>query len=151
MKKLISHLWYIGGVKKFDTETGKVSRAFFANRNETDFGAAWKQNGKWFVFHCDDQSLILQHENKIWRVNSENNVSIKGDQIREFEIFKNEEKVFSINYKPKGLLQQLIDPTYDGIDAESDDFFLYVTNMWEYWAKRPYSEFSQNSSGYKNV
>ena len=144
-------MWYIGGVKKFDTETGKVSRAFFANRNETDFGVAWKQNGKWFVFHNDEQSLILQHKSKIWRVNPEYSVSIKGDRIREFEIYKNNKKDFSIRYKPKGLLQQLIDPTYDAIDAESDDFFLYVTNMWAFWAKRSYSEFSQSFDKSKNV
>ncbi len=151
MKKLISHLWYIGGVKKFDTETGKVSIAFLADRNKADFGTAWKQNGKWFVFHCDEQSLVLQHKNKIWRVDSNYNATLTGGRVRKFEIFKHDKKVFSIKYKPKGLISRIIDPTYDAIDAESDDFFLYVTNMWEYWAKRPFSEFQLSPSVGKNV
>ncbi len=93
-KKIISHFGFIGGIREFDIETGQVCRAVLANRNDTKFGFAWKQNGKWFVFHSDEYSLILQHKDKIWRVNSDYKVRLKGDLIRKFEIFRKDKKVF---------------------------------------------------------
>ena len=145
MKKYISHAWYAGGVKEFDTETGAVLNAPNIAWGETDFGSVWKQNGKWFVFHKDNESLILQYKNNIWRVTSEYTVSLRGYFIfRNFRIMRNGKLVFSIWYKPKYLFGGLVDPTYDGLDAQSDDFFLYVKNIWHDWAARPFPDFDKD-------
>lgn len=145
MKKYISHFWYAGGIKEFNTKTGSVSDAPDLEWGKTDFGSVWKQNGKYFVFHNDEESLILQQKNNIWRVTPDYTVSLRGYYfIRNFKIKYKGKKVFSIWYKPKGLFFWIIDPTYDAIDTESDDFFLYVKNMWKSWEKRHFSEYQKH-------
>ena len=143
MKKFINHFWAVGGVKEFNTETGQISKSSeFDWMKAPDWGSAWKQNGKWFIFHNDDTSLILQHKRNIWRINKENEIKLRHFFIiRNFKITKNGNTVFSIWYKPKYLFFWYIDPTYDSIDAESDDFFLYVKAMWNYWRNKPYTDF----------
>ena len=142
MKKFISHKWYAGGVKEVDTNTGEVSSAPDKEWNETGFGSVWKQNGKYFIFYRDEESILLQQGRKKWRVIPEYTVILRGYFfVRNFKIFHQGKVVYSIWYKPSGVLFWLVDPTYDSIDAETDDFFLYVKNMWAYWGERPYSEF----------
>jgi len=142
MKKFISHAWYAGGVKEFDTETGVVASAPDKVWGSTGFGSIWKQNGKYFAFHRDNESLILQYKKNIWRLIPQYTVTLHGYYFfRNFRISHKGKLIFSIWYKPKGLFFWLIDPTYDSIDAESDDFFLYVKSMWESWGTKPFSEF----------
>ena len=142
MKKYISHAWYVGGVKEYDTDTGKIKGASDKEWGSTGFFSLWRQNGKFFAFYRDDRSLLLQNKTRKWRVIPEYTVSLKQYFIfRNFKIHQNGKEVFSIWYKPKGLFFFLIDPTYDSIDAESDDFFLYIKSMWASWGNRPYSEF----------
>ncbi|MBN1665101.1 MAG: hypothetical protein JW943_16005 [Deltaproteobacteria bacterium] len=138
MNKYISHYWCAGGVKAFDTETGAVSDAPHIKPEDAAFGSVWKQNGKWFAFHNDEKSFMLQHKQKIWRVAPDYTVSLRVWVIfRNFRIRHHGKLVFPIRYKPKCLFFWLIDPTYDSIDAESDDFSLYVKNMWQHWSVRP--------------
>lgn len=148
MKKLISYSWYIGGVKEFDTETGSVSPAPKSEWGSTGFGSLWRQNGKIFALYRDDESLLLQHETYKWRLTPDYKVSWKPYFIfKNFKIKYQGNTVFSIWYIPKDLFFSLIDPTYDYLDAESDDFFLYVKSMWESWGARPYSEFLEEFKG----
>jgi len=145
MKKYISHYWHSGGIKEFDTVSGVVAKANHIKSEETAFGSLWKQNGKWFAFYCDEKSFLFQHKHNIWRVTSEHTVSIRAYfLLRCFKIMHNGSVVFSIWYKPKFLFIALLDPTQDGIDEESDDFFLYVKNMWRRWANRPFPEFVES-------
>ena len=138
MKKLISHKWYAGGVKEYDTETGRITGSSDAKWGTTGFGSLWHQNGKTFAFHRDDQSLLLQCGKLKWRVTKDYRVSLRKLLfIRNFRIWHDGKWVFSIWYIPSGLIFGLVDPTYDAIDAESDDFFLYLRNMWAWWGERP--------------
>jgi hypothetical protein len=151
MKKLISHVWFAGGVKEFDTETGRITGISDKEWGSTGFGSLWRQNGKVFAFYRDDESLLLQYKTNKWRVTPEYTVSLRGFYfIRNFRIKQQGKVVFSIWYKPKGLFFFLIDPTYDAIDAEADDFFLYLKSMWASWGNKPYSEFL-NEFGAENV
>ena len=147
MKKFICHSWFAGGVKEFDTETGEVSDAPDMEWGKTGFGSVWKQNGKWFAFYKDERSLILQHKKNVWRLEPNTTVSLQGLVIRTFVIKENGKIVFKIRYRPKGLLMSVIDPTYDALDMESDDFFLYMKNMWEAWGSKPFSEFKKEFTG----
>ena len=142
MKKFICHAWLGLGVKEFDTEAGSVSDAPHIKPEKAEFGSLWRQNGKWFAFHNDEHSLILQHEQNIWRVTPDCTVSLRHWVIfRNFRIRHHGKRVFSIWYKLKFLFRSLPDPTHDSIDAESDDFFLYVKNMWQRWSGRAFSDF----------
>ena len=142
MKKLISHQWFAGGVKEFDTESGKVIGASDKEWGPTGFGSVWRQNGKDFAFYRDDESLLLQYRKSKWRPTPEFTVTLRGFYIlRNFRVKHHGKVVFSIWYRPKYLFFFFIDPTHDAIDAESDDFFLYVKNMWHSWGTKPYSDF----------
>jgi len=148
MKKFISYAWYVGGVKEFDTETGSVAPATGIEWGKTGFGSIWRKNGKYFAFYRDDESLLLQYKHYKWRVTPEYKVALRGYYfVRNFKIMHNGLVVFSIWYGTNSLFFWLIDPTYDAIDAESDDFFLYVKNMWTSWGNRPYSEFLNEFTG----
>lgn len=136
-KKLISHAWHTGGVKEYDIETGKILSDSPMEWGTTGFGSIWKQNGKVFALYHDDQSILLQCNTQKWRAIPEYTVSLTNLWIlRNFKIQHQGKVVFSIWYKPKGLLFSRIDPTYDAIDAESDDFFLYLNNMWTSWINK---------------
>ncbi len=140
---LIRHYWAAGGLREFDPASGSVSMRRF--RGEIDsWGSAWKQQGHWFVLWHDGDSLILQSGRRQWRLNSELTLDVTGHFRRSFRIRARGELEFEFNYWFKGALWSRIDPTYDGIDEESDDFFLYVTGMWGYWKNRPADEFLAN-------
>jgi hypothetical protein len=150
MKKYLSHYWHSGGVKEFDTVSGSVVNAINIKPEETGFGSLWKQNGKWFAFYSDEESFIFQHKHNIWRVTPEYSVSIRAYfLLRYFKIMLIGSVVFSILYKPKFLFIALLDSTHDSIDEESDDFFLYVKNMWQRWANSPLAEFNESRKKYK--
>jgi len=135
-------------VNEVDTETGDVSSAAGKEWGETEFGSVWKQNGRYFIFYRDEESILLQQGNEKWRVIPEYTVILRGYIfVRNFKIFHHGKVVYSIWYKPSGVFFWLVDSTYDSIDAESDDFFLYVKNMWSYWGKKPYSEFIKEFKG----
>lgn len=151
MKMIISHAWFSGGVKEYDTDSGKIIGSSDKEWGSTGFGSIWRQNGKDFAFYRDNESLLLQHKTNKWRVSPEYSVSLRGIYfLRNFRIKHHGKVVFSIWYKPKDLFIFLSDPTYDAIDAESDDFFLYLKRMWMSWGNRPYSEFL-NEFGADNV
>lgn len=61
--------------------------------------------------------------------------------VRRFEISERGKTSFSLCYLFLGAAQRAIDPTYDEIDEETDDFFLYVTEMWRHWTDRSMESF----------
>ena len=135
----LRHYWASGGVVEFDPATGKVRRS--AAGDVTDWGFVWKQRRRWFVLRHDDESLIFQHRAETWRLRSDVELSVSGDFRREFQISRDGRQEFSFRYGFRGTLFVHIDPTYDAIDEESDDFFVYVTSMWAYWKDRSADEF----------
>jgi hypothetical protein len=146
MKKHIRYFWHVGGIKEVDTESGSVVDIPTANEVDAQPGSVWKQNGKWFAFYKDDESWLLQHKNSKWRVTPEHSVSLRAwFLLRNFRIKRGGRLVFSIWYRPKYLFFFLIDPTYDAIDAETDDFFLFVKNTWNTEDRHPDTEMGKCS------
>ena len=78
MKKFISHLWHSGGVFEFNSNTGTIVPTKEVEWNNTEFGSVWKQNGKYYVFHLDDGSLLLQHKSVKWRVTPEYKATLRA-------------------------------------------------------------------------
>ena len=68
-------------------------------------------------------------------------LQVRGRYRRTFEIFRGGGVEFQFSYWFKGAIAAHIDPTYDRLEEESDDFFLYVMAMWEYWKNRSADEF----------
>ena len=77
-------------------------------------------------------------------LNASAELTVSGWFRRTFRIRQASKKVFSFSYWFKGIALATIDPTYDGLDEEGDDYFVYVTNMWRYWKDKGPAEFSKN-------
>lgn len=125
--KYIDYQWAIGGVRKLNTESGRSRRSFKYKWLATpDKGSAWRQDLKWFYWYEQDGQVHLQHKKKIWKVDENHQFYVRqvNTRYREFKVVRSGIEVFKLKYKVKGYWQSQFDPTYDGLDAENDDFFL---------------------------
>lgn len=138
---ILSHFWHADGVLAFDPSTGAVSPKLGVQSCKADWGFLWQQRGRWFAIHRDDQSLIFQTGPRRWRLTGNVELQITRGLVRRFEIKEHGLASFSLRYIFLGATQAAIDPTYDGIDEEIDDFFLYVTEMWRHWKDKGIDEF----------
>lgn len=138
----LQHYWSAGGIADFDPATGKVRRS--SARDTTDWGFVWKQRWRWFALWHDGESLIFQHREKQWRLTPDVEFAVSGQIRRKFEIYRSTSREFSFRYRFKGTLFAHLDPTYDAIDEETDDFFVYVTAMWKQWKDRSSDQFKEH-------
>ena len=137
----LRHYWAAGGIVDFDVDTGKVRRRLSKAALPDAWGFVWKQRGRWFCLWHDGQCLVLQHRQKQWRLNTEVELRVTGKFRRTFRIMRQGQEEFRFAYWFRGTIFAHIDPTYDALDEESDDFFIYVTGMWNSWKDRSADEF----------
>ena len=137
----LRHYWAAGGLVDFDPETGVVATRLSKTARPDEWGSAWKQHGRWFSLWHDGSYLVFQYRREQWRLNTEVELRVHGKYRRTFRIMRHGNEEFRFSYWFKGTIMAHIDPTYDGLDEESDDFFIYVTQMWDYWKDRDASEF----------
>ncbi len=138
----LNHYWTSGGTVEFDPQTGEVTRIRGTNRFPVNWGSVWRQRGRWFSLWHDGDALVFQHQRERWRLTPDVTLKVKGRIRRTFEISRNGDVEFLFRYWFKGTIFAHIDPTYDGLEEESDDFFVYVTLMWEYWKDRSVDDFT---------
>ncbi len=138
---LIQHLWHSGGIRDFDEATGRVGPVVQESVASASWGFLWEENGQWFAIRKDDQSLIFQSGPRSWRLDRDVQLLVHRGLRRRFEVKRDGVTEFQISYDFRGELYAAIDPTYDAIDEESDDFFLYVTEMWLHWKDKDFSTF----------
>jgi hypothetical protein len=127
---LIRHYWAGRGVVDFDPETGSVRRARDRSAAPETWGVAWRQRGRWFVLSHDGDSLVLQQRENRWPLTGDFEFAVSGGFRRSFQVRRSNALVFELSYWSWGALWSRVDPTYDGIDEEADDFFVYVCGMW---------------------
>jgi len=153
MIKYIDHHWAEGGVLQFNTTSGSVqSTSKYEWLKSPHWGTAWQQKGRWFVLHNDNTSFILQTESQVWKLTPEHKLLLRDFFVfRQFRITRGSKLIFSIWYIPRYFYLQIADPTYDTDDAESDDFFLYLINLWDSWKNREYSEFLKTQKDHKEI
>jgi len=133
---LIRHYWAARKLVDFEPETGSVRRARDPSAAPEAWGVAWRQRGRWFVLWRDGDSLVLQQRENRWRLNADVKLAVSGGFRRRFRIRRSDAVVFEFRYWSWGALWSRVDPTYDGIDEEADDFFMYVCGMWDYYKER---------------
>jgi hypothetical protein len=137
----LAHYWAVGGTWRFNPESGTMIWAPFVSRDKLDWGFVWRQGIRRFAVWKDDSSLIFQHRQNKWRLTSEIEIRLLRGARRRFTIVQDKTKAFDLKYRFGGLLWSGINPTYDALDEESDDFFLFVFNLWSSWKNRPVHEF----------
>ena len=137
----LNHYWAFGGKVEFDPETGDVTRGHVDKKSADAWGSVWKQRGRWFAIWHDGESLVFQHRRERWDLTPDVTLRVRGRYRRTFQILRDGDVEFQFAYWFKGLIAANIDPTYDRLEEESDDFFLYVTSMWINWKDRSVDEF----------
>lgn len=129
--KFISYNWAIGGVRRLNTDTGCSSRSFkYSWSQAPDKGWAWKICGKWFYSYEYNGEWYLQHKKMIFEQNGKYDFKVTqlNKRTRKLTIFEQSHLIFEFKYRFKGYWFSKIDPTYDYLDAESDDPFLLLIN-----------------------
>jgi hypothetical protein len=139
----VAHHWHAEGIFEFDPVSGSVVPAPAANPETAEWGAVWKEGDRWFVIWKDENSLVLQQGIERWPLTAGLRFRVTRNSPRVFEVLRDGACLLKVKYGFKGLLAQTIDPTYDEIDEDMDDFFLYVVGMWGFWKDRPISSFMQ--------
>ena len=138
----LRHYWASGGVVEYDPTSGNV----IARQRETiepvDWGSVWKQRGRSFGLWHDGDSLVFQCKHEQWKLTSHVTLRVLGRYWRTFQIARMGIVEFQFSYWFRGALSANIDPTYDRLEEEADDFFLYVMGMWESWRDRGADEFA---------
>lgn len=142
----LHHYWASGGIVEFDSETGDVTPRLKQASESVNWGSAWKQRGRWFGLWHDGTSLVFQHGGSQWKLTADVVLRVNGSFWRTFQIARQGNVEFQFSYRFRGAIIAAIDPTYDTLDEEADDFFLYVTRMWEYWKDRGSDEFGRSTS-----
>jgi hypothetical protein len=132
-----------GGLREFDPASGAVKRPPPGAARD-QFGFVWKQSGRWFAIRSDDESLLFQQGSETWRLRPENEFHVTPGPIRKvFTIEREGRVVFSLRYRLRlfAVISAIVDPAYDAMSQEADDFFVYVVNMWQGWKDLPMSAF----------
>lgn len=152
MKKYLRYHWLSRGIRQLETSTGQVTAAPGATEAQCDMGAVFRRRGKDYAFHHDDRGWMLQQGSRIWRVRPGTRIRLKQWLLlRNFSITESGRKTLSTWYGSLSPLLSLFDPTYDRIDAEADDFFLYVKNQWRYWCDRSSGELQEAVMQYREM
>lgn len=121
------------GLVRFDTEMGRAQSEYaetiearkahachgFANGSDTDWVAVYSLGGQlWFQAGSDkwglENSEITVSWNRMWFL-----------AMNQFRLFKGDKCVFSKRYR-SALLGALRDPTFDVLDEEGVDFYLWL-------------------------
>jgi hypothetical protein len=93
-------------------------------------GWAWKSEGKWFAVYYSDDELWFRCDELAYRIDSSHKCAFSEISNRHvFILTANDLIVFRHEYKIAQFARK-IDPTYDEIDAESDDFLLWLHRLW---------------------
>lgn len=141
MTMFLAHLWHAGGVRVFDPSTGAVGSVVDVTRDKAQWGFLWRQRGRWFAIRKDHESLIFQAGPNWWRLTDNVELQVTRGLLRRFELKQDGRTGISLRYVFRGAAQAAIDPTYDPIDEEFDDFFLYVMEMWRHWKNKSMDTF----------
>lgn len=131
---------------QFDPESGLIESSA-ESELPVEFGSVWKQSGRWFVLWHDGNALVFQAGSRRWKLDSGIELAVSGRFRRNFRICRNAKTLFSFSYWFRGSIWGFVDPTYDSLDEEADDFFVYVTGMWKHWMNRSPVEFLKNWRG----
>ena len=143
----LRHHWASGGVVEYDPTSGNVTARHSEIIEPVGWGSVWKQRGRWFGIWHDGDSLIFQCSQNRWKLTTEVTFRVIGRYWRTFQITRNGNVEFQFSYWFRGAFAANFDPTYDRLEEEADDFFLYVVGMWEYWQNRSTDEFAALAPG----
>lgn len=112
---------------------GKAYIRWLCLKTKNTVGWAYRFRRKWYAVWRQEGEIVFQASNKRWSLTNEkirfHNEEISSIQ-RKFFITLSKETVFELVYeKDKTKFWNINDITYDDIDEEYNDFFLWLTNI----------------------
>ena len=122
--KYISNHWAKGGVRRLDTKTGRSHRTLkYSWEDAPDLGWAIKLGFKWYFHYQHNNQWFFQHQNTVIPNDDDHSFSVEqvSKRRRQLTITQDGNTVFRVTYKFKGYWVSRFDPTYDFMDASSDD------------------------------
>ncbi len=112
----------------WDTTSGRGRLRL--RRPKSSEGWAYRDHGGWYAMWRGESGWTWQHDTQQWLLASVRVTLFEAGKDRVFRLLANDEIQYEHVYIPKsrGLLQRL-DPTYDMMDEEEDDFFVWTARM----------------------
>lgn len=106
-------------------------RLALSPKRNTKSGWAYKADGRWFAVYRDGTQLRFRSDDWSCIVGPEYQCSLecKASDRRIFSLQVGKTPVFQFEYRPPSL-GKAVDITYDALDMENDDFFLWLCNLW---------------------
>lgn len=112
----------------YDTDTGRGRVRWFGRKPERMNGWAHRRSGRWFVLRSEGDALFFQSGTQSWRVGDEVKCRLQEeDKVRRFALVRHGAVEFELEYRVKVPHQ---DPTFDDLDDEMQDFFLWLNRLW---------------------
>lgn len=136
----LEHHWASRGCFCFDAATGVALHVASVDPEKRNWGYVWDEGDNWYAIYRGSDSLLFQTGPRTWRLDNTVEFVVSRGLRRIFQISKGTNVELSVTYLFRGA-PHLIDPTYDAIDEDKDDFFLYVAGMWRRWKDRTLKEF----------
>lgn len=95
-------------------------------------GSAYRDHGGWYALWRGESEWVWQHGTRQWLLPTIQTALSEAGRKRVFQLLSNDKVLYEHVYIPKsrGLLRRL-DPTYDMMDEEEDDFFVWTSRMVE--------------------
>lgn len=112
-------------------DTGEFRRKFLLGRaTSKKNGWAYKSNGKWFAVYRNDDALMFQCDEWVCKVGDLYQCKLTRELGKSvFILSSGDSVVFRHEYKASSWVKKF-DPTYDELDAENDDFLLWLYHLW---------------------
>ncbi len=112
----------------FDTERGRAKVRWFSHSGSDCHGWAYRYQGDWYAVWSTGANIVFQSGTKSWPMTPAYRCdNQRSGQTRRFALSEAGSLLFELSY-PSNAPDD--DPTYDDVDLEQDDFFVYVSRLW---------------------
>jgi hypothetical protein len=112
----------------FDTTLGTGQVRWFRRRPAVAKGWATKHHGQWYAVWSNGENLVLQIGTQQIPMTEEYVCrNVQSGTERTLTITAGSKRVLELEY---AAVSRNEDPTFDDIDLESEDFFVWLCRLW---------------------
>jgi hypothetical protein len=121
-------------VVRYETDSGSGHLCWFRRISGECAGWAYRHRRVWYAVWSDNGRLVFQVGRQSWPIGDGfvfTNQKV-GAKVRRFAVSSDQGVIFELLYRqPRWWLSNRWDVTYDSVDEEMDDFFLWVSRLSE--------------------
>lgn len=96
-------------------------------------GLAWRTGGTWYLLRALNGGMVLQCGGSVLPLNDVRTITVtpEGRFRRRVRVFGPGQGIDVVYRSPADRIWNRFDPTFDGLDEESCDFFVHLLRMWQ--------------------